>query len=127
MGDFGVRLKNAYDAGDKKTLKKMAKECDVVMKKVETLRDKHYNTWMEHYKPFGWEVMDNRYGGILNRYKTTKDRLLKYLSGELSSLPELQEERLRLDGVLDDSTPKIDFRMIWRHYADVATANPITY
>ncbi len=51
----------------------------------------------------------------------------KYLAGELSTLPELEVGRLRLDEVLDDSSPKIDFRMIWRNYADVATANPITY
>lgn len=125
-GDFGVRLKTAYDNGDKKTLKQMANECSITMKKVEILRDKHYAAWMEHYKPFGWEIHDIRYGGILNRFKTTKDRLLKYLSGELKNLPELEEERLRLDGVLDDSTPKIDFRMVWRHYAEVASANPIS-
>ncbi|WP_247740854.1 hypothetical protein [Cohnella sp. LGH] len=49
-------------------------------------------------KPFGWEVLDIRYGGALARLDTAIERLAGYLSGRVERLEELEECRLYFDG-----------------------------
>jgi hexosaminidase len=48
-------------------------------------------------KPFGWEVIDIRYGGILSRLETVEYRLHQWLDGSISRIEELEEERLFFD------------------------------
>lgn len=120
---FGVRLKAAYDAGDRETLGALRDECDVIREKLEALRKSHRAAWMTYYKPFGWEVMEIRYGGILARFDTAKERITAYLSGEIDSIEELQEERLRLDGQLSDNAePRFHSRFLWMGYTTYASA-----
>jgi len=44
--------------------------------------------WFAEYKPFGWEVIDHRYGGLLARLDTAAKRLKAYAAGG-PALPEL--------------------------------------
>lgn len=48
--------------------------------------------WMATYKPFGWETIEHRYGGLLTRFDTLIDRLNDYLAGRIDSVPELTAE-----------------------------------
>ena len=49
---------------------------------------------MMTYKPFGWEVLDIRYGGLLQRFKTSQQTIEQYVAHEISCIEELEEERL---------------------------------
>ena len=118
--DFGMRLKRAYDLSDRDTLSKMAEECDVIVEKLDALRLAHKNAWMTYNKPFGWEVLDLRYGGLIVRFRTAKDRITSYLSGEEESLPELEVERLRVD-CSDNPDTALSGHMLWRQYSSYAT------
>ena len=121
--DFGVRLKAAYDTDDKETLRDMIAECDVIAHGIERLRLAHRVAWMADNKPFGWEVHDIRYGGLVMRFDTVKERLSAYLNGEISRLEELEEERLRLDGKLDeDAAPRFHSRFLWMRYQFYTTS-----
>ena len=119
--DFEARLKRAYDLCDKATLEKMIDECGVIIEKLYALRMSHRNSWMKYNKPFGWEVFDVRYGGIIMRFETCRDRLCAYLGGEIERIEELDEERLRIDcsnnprSILGDS-------MLWTGYRSYVTA-----
>jgi len=95
--DFGIRLKAAYDSGDREALAALADECDVIRDKLAALSEAHYKAWMTYNKPFGWEVLDLKYGGLVHRFECTKRRISEYLSGEISEIAELCEERLRFD------------------------------
>ena len=95
--DFGIRLKAAYDAGDKAALGTLLAECDVIIAKLNALREAHCKAWMTYSKPQGWENNDQRYGGMIARFTTAKTRLAMYLAGEIAHIEELEEERLRLD------------------------------
>ena len=95
--DFGIRLKAAYDAGDKEALVALLAECDVIIAKIGALREAHCKAWMTYSKPQGWENNDQRYGGMIARFTTVKMRLAMYLAGEIAHIEELEEERLRLD------------------------------
>ena len=99
--DFGIRLKAAYDAGDREALAACLAECDVVIEKLAAMRAAHRTAWMTYYKPLGWEINDLRYGGMLARFDTVKMRLAAYLAGEICEIEELAEERLRLDNAPD--------------------------
>lgn len=124
--DFGVRLKAAYDAGNKALLENMLKECDVILKKLTALRLSHRESWMKYNKPFGWEVHDIRYGGLIARFDTVKERLSSFLKGDIQQIEELEENRLRLDGKLGDGIePRFDGNFMWIRYQRCATANMI--
>jgi hypothetical protein len=88
------RLVPAYKAGDKDTLRLILEE------KLPALE----NAWLDlvdahnYYKdvymrPFGSEVTDQMYGTMIMRTKYAIRRLGYYLSGQVDSLPELEEER----------------------------------
>ena len=95
--DFGKRLTEAYLKDDRTALKELVCECDTIIEKIDLLADAHKKSWMKYNKPFGWEVHDIRYGGLKARFTTAKGRINDYLNGNLESIDELKEERLRLD------------------------------
>lgn len=119
--DFGVRLERAYRENDRETLLELASLCDVIIEKTERLRISHRASWMKYNKPFGWEIHDIRYGGILCRFETTKCRILAYLNGEVSRLEELEEERLRFNCAPEDAPLEFE-HYIWVGYNQISNA-----
>ncbi len=117
--DFGVRLKAAYDAGDREALAACLAECDVITEKLHALRVAHRTAWMRYFKPLGWENNDQRYGGMIARFDTTKMRLAAYLAGEIDKIEELEEDRLRLDA--DESAEPLGSVVNGVGYATLAT------
>jgi len=122
--DYGLRLTRAYREGDKAALAALAIECDTIIEKVNALRVCHRESWMEYNKPFGWEVHDIRYGGLIMRFETTKARILDYLAGKTDRLEELEAERLTIDGTTGGS-PNIGGSFLWNGYTTIATANKL--
>ncbi len=120
--NFGIRLKTAYDKDDRKVLTEIVSECDTVIKKLEYLRIEHRNAWMEYNKPFGWETHDIRYGGLIARFETAKERISDYLSGKISRIEELDATRLRVDGKPCDTDP-IGENFFWIRYQSITKAS----
>ncbi|MBQ8174872.1 MAG: beta-N-acetylhexosaminidase [Clostridia bacterium] len=121
--DFGVRLKTAYDAGDREALHTMIGECRVIIRKVKALRRSHRASWMTYNKPFGWEVHDIRYGGLITRFETTVDRLTAYLTGELDRIEELEATREYIHSEAERMEDKFAGTFLALKYASYATAN----
>lgn len=119
--DYGVRLKAAYDNGDRAALSALADECGVIIEKISALRDSHRSSWFEYNKPHGWEVHDIRYGGLIMRFETARMRINDYLSGKISAIEELDTERLYLNGK-PNGTP-FDNSFLWIPYQKAATAS----
>lgn len=92
--DFGIRLQAAYDEKDKEALKERAETAKELTEELGQLRLAHRKLWMTYNKPFGWEILDIRYGGAMTRLRTTADRLQEYLNGEVDRLEELEEKKL---------------------------------
>ncbi len=99
--DLGLRLKRAYDAGDRAALSGLR---DLVageyLDRVTALHHAHRDAWSHFYKPFGWEVEDIKYGFLRARAETVVYRLDAYLLGESSRIEELEEERLTCHGTV---------------------------
>lgn len=89
------RLKKAYEDDDRAVLKKAAEELFPQLKeKVETLRFCHRDLWYATYNPFGYEVLDVRYGGLSARCDSAIYRIKNYLEGKVEFLREFEEVRL---------------------------------
>ncbi|WP_438349292.1 beta-N-acetylhexosaminidase [Paenibacillus sp. FA6] len=93
--EIGITLKQAYDAKDNETLQWAATEgLPAIAEAVRALREAHRRQWLRMFKPFGWEVIDIRYGGVVNRIETATLRILDYMEGKIERIEELEQERL---------------------------------
>jgi len=88
------RLTDAYKAGDRQTLERICGQLTELLVLTERCHVQHKALWMESCKPFGWEVLDNRYGGMAARIRTAQERIRAYLDDSISRLEELEEARL---------------------------------
>ena len=96
---MGNLIKKHYDRKDIKELKAIAgKQLQELYGRVEELRSEHRKQWFRTYKPFGWEVIDMRYGGLLARIDTAIERLSDYVNGIIDKIEELEAEKLYFDG-----------------------------
>ena len=65
-----------------------------LLKLAQSCHGQHKKQWLAYCKPFGWEVLDQRYGGTEARIVTAMERLRAYINGEIPCLEELEEKRL---------------------------------
>ena len=92
---IGENLKKAYDEKNHTFLKECVQSLLPELKeKYRHMRNTHKEQWLKTYKPFGWEVLDVRYGGMVNRIDYAGERLMRYLNGEIEKIEELEEVRL---------------------------------
>ncbi len=88
-------IKKAYEDDDRAFLKKVAEELYPQLKeKVEALRYCHRDLWYATYNPFGYEILDVRYGGLTARCDSAIYRIKNYLEGKVEFLTEFEEVRL---------------------------------
>jgi hypothetical protein len=110
----------AYAAGDKQGLVKlMATDLAALHKAVGDLWKTHRAMWLATYKPFGLEVVECRYGGLLIRLQSLEARLKAYVKGELTSIPEFETTLEKLTQVLPGYLPHV------AGYGRVATSSTI--
>jgi hypothetical protein len=87
---LGVKTRNAYKAGDKETLKNLVPVYDGLEQKILDFYNAFKAQWFKENKPFGFEIQDRRFGGAILRNKHCKERLIAYVNGEISQIPELE-------------------------------------
>jgi hexosaminidase len=92
------RLLGAYTSGDRTALSDLAEdEIPRLSAAVERLWRLHRQVWMVQNKPFGFEVICIRYGGLLRRLEEIRLRLQEYLGGDVDRIDELEGGRIGLD------------------------------
>lgn len=91
--DLGIRLKEAYDSGDREKLKELSEEISVLEEKFEKYIALAGKTWNANCKPFGWEAQNIVLGGAASRIRWAKKRVDDYLAGDISEIEELAAER----------------------------------
>lgn len=102
---LGVELKSAYDAADKEKLQHISQQViPEVIERVRALQSAHRNQWLSLNKPFGWEVLDIRYGGLLQRLDTACRRIDDFLQGNIEAIDELEQERLYFSPAVEESS-----------------------
>lgn len=93
--DLGVRIKDAYDKRDLSALERIAQEViPALTKKVWEMKLLRERLWLRDAKPFGYELLDIRLGGVVIRLESNRRRLLSFLDGRTAVLEELEQPRL---------------------------------
>ncbi len=92
--DFGVRLRKAYQKKDKAALSSLALECDEIIRRIELFYESLKKVWMKENKAFGFEVQTVRIGAVIQRMKDCKDLIVRYFSGEIDQIEELETQPL---------------------------------
>lgn len=116
---LGVRLTAAYRSGSREEMKACADLCGSLSEKIPELQQTWSTLWLSVYKPFGMERIDQRLGGDMMRLKVAEKRVRSYLDGEIASIPELEQERLFIDGRTEAGTyPAVCFNS-WNRIVSV--------
>lgn len=91
--ELGVKTRAAYKKKDKNALIALCqKEYIGAIEHLEKFHESVRWQWFYDNKGNGFEVVDTRLGGVMQRLKTCKDRLLKFVSGEIAVIEELEED-----------------------------------
>ncbi|WP_130858760.1 beta-N-acetylhexosaminidase [Gracilibacillus phocaeensis] len=102
---IGIELKQAYDSKHFDVLRDIAdNKIPEIIELVRVLHAAHKEQWLTINKPFGWEVIDIRYGGLIARLQTAAERVNTYVRGEVSTIDELEQERLPYNHQVANST-----------------------
>ncbi len=72
----------------------LAEDIPATVEAVEALRTVWRRLWESTNKPYGFEILDFRMGGIQARLKTAGERMGQFANGELEDIPELSSETL---------------------------------
>ena len=92
------QLKPRYEQNDRAYLKLVADQLlPALAVKVENTRKLYRDMWYADNKPFGLEVVEIRYGGLIARIDSAISRLNAYLDGQIDRLEELDEPRLSME------------------------------
>lgn len=84
---------------DRELLRKVKEEeLPALAEAFQELKEIHFKLWNQSCRPFGFEIVDGRYGVQLSRIESARLRLEEYLSGGTDRLAELEEERLPYNG-----------------------------
>lgn len=84
----------AVRAHDREAVRQLGTLADELIGQLRTLSEVWSALWYQDNKPFGFEVLDIRLGGCINRFYTAKNRLRAFAEGELADLEELTCEKL---------------------------------
>ena len=88
-----MELRPKYLAGDKAYLQELAENrIPALIQSYRNLIQMHQHLWEEVNKPYGWEVLCARYGGVIARLEYACDVIGRYVAGELEAIGELLEE-----------------------------------
>ena len=94
---LGVELRAAYKAGDKEELKRLAGEViPEVIVRVKRFHKAFKKQWYSENKLFGFEVQDQRMGGLCQRLSSVAEIVNMYLDGDLEKIEALECDTLPL-------------------------------
>ena len=91
---LGNETRKAYNSGDTEKLKSLVFSYDETISLIEDFYSAYEKQWMLENKPQGFDVQDIRIGGLIRRIKHCKNRLIKFINGEIAGIEELEEKPL---------------------------------
>ncbi|MCK4849939.1 MAG: family 20 glycosylhydrolase [Phycisphaerae bacterium] len=89
--DLSLKLEKSYLAGDKAGLSEVRKLLPGVIESIDALLISLRRQWLRRNKPFGLEVLQQRFGGTKQRYLELDQRLSELIAGEIDEIAELAE------------------------------------
>ena len=100
--ELGIKTRRAYESGDLKALRLLAKkDYAIVEKRLIKFAQAFQHQWFTDNKPHGFDIQDLRLGGMIRRTQACRQRILDYVNGKISSIPEYEEKFLPLPETAD--------------------------
>jgi len=97
--DLGLRTRAAYKAGNRAEIALLISSVyKPMIRKIKEFYKAFAAYWDIVYKPHGFDVMDFRIGGVLQRLAHVMDKLSAYSLGKTDKIEELDEELLDFFG-----------------------------
>lgn len=87
--DMGIRLRKAYQEGDKQELQHCKEDLVLLIEKLGNFIVSYRKQWLIENKPNGLEIQEIRLGGLKERLLGCLVRLSEYLEGKTKEIPEL--------------------------------------
>ncbi|RUS26794.1 family 20 glycoside hydrolase [Jimgerdemannia flammicorona] len=113
------RLVDAYRSGQKGVLFEIAQgRLTTLRQELDELWRYHRGMWMKMYKPFGWEVIELRYGGLRTRLQTMYERIIEYVNKSAGNTGDVE---IGLNGesneYAEDTIPELecDLEIVYEH------------
>ena len=95
--ELGVKTREAYKAGNKEELLRLAKEDYTrLYKQLWEFRPAFRKQWYTENKTFGFDCQEIRVGGVITRVDSCKRRLLDFCAGKIDKIEELEVDLLPL-------------------------------
>ncbi|MCF7838080.1 MAG: beta-N-acetylhexosaminidase [Candidatus Marinimicrobia bacterium] len=106
-------VRAAYRARDRARFRRLVRY-DLVQttEAIVVLWRLHRSLWLDTYEPFGWEVLEGRYGALLARLEHLGDRLADFAGGELQSIPEFDARRVPLNPARRGELPNYRYQAL---------------
>ena len=93
--DLGIRLRKAYQAGDKVTLTVLVEDIRETARRMKAFACSFREYWIKDNKTeHNFKYHEVMLSGLTARVEYCADRLEQYVKGEISEIPELKEEIL---------------------------------
>ncbi len=90
--ELGANTRKAYNSGDKNLLREVAEtQYSSAIEKLNEFYKEYRDFWFSENKPHGFDIQDVRLGGLMQRLKSCKERLIDYCDGKTERIPELEE------------------------------------
>ena len=89
--DLGVRTRAAYKKKDMAELQALVGDYRTTADRVDAYADSMRVIWHEENRAHGFEVHEQRFGGLAYRLRSLANRLEAFLRGEVTALDELDE------------------------------------
>lgn len=96
--EIGIKTREAYLKKDIDAIKALIPVYDEIIKRIDIFYDALEIQWHIENKPHGFDIQDLRLGGVIRRIEHSKKILLRYINGEIDSIPELEEPVLDYTG-----------------------------
>lgn len=90
--DLGVKARKAYKNKDPETLRKVAEEFGGAINAMGEFINIFKKVFFSEMKGHGYCVFDMRFGGVLERWKTCRQRLNDYIEGNIEKIEELETD-----------------------------------
>lgn len=85
---------DAVRSGDRAAAAKLADAVPAMAQAAEDLRLRWREMWDHYNKPYGFEIIDSRLGGMRARLLTAGDKMAAFAEGRVDDIPELSSETL---------------------------------
>ena len=122
--DLGLELREAYKSNNLDKLSSLDKRIGYCIRKLELFYKAFYDLYHWENKPYGFEIQDIRIGGLIQRLKGTRLRLKEYLNNKVESIPELEEDLVKVFEINRD----IPIQNMWcPSWEKIVTVNIISH